>query len=75
MLEIISIFISSILMVTTVYAFGIIISKKEYKTINIAEVSILLLIASLSHTLIFIYTNGITKTLILCLLYSLILSI
>lgn len=73
MSEVISIFISSIFMVLTTYIFGYIISNKNYHSINKIKVLIILIISATIHTIVFMYLTGMAKTLILCLLYSLIL--
>ena len=73
MSEVISIFISSIFMVLTTYVFGYIVSNKKFHSINKRKSIVILLISAIIHTIIFIYFNGTAKTLILCILYSIIL--
>ena len=67
MLEIISVFISSILMIMTIYLFGKIINIKE--KVRVRELILIVLTCSGLYTLIYMYSNNSLKTILVCLVY------
>ena len=66
---------SSIFMIITVYYFGQIILNNEFKIKKLLKTWLIFLTAIILHTIIYLYTDGIIKTLLLCILYSLFLSL
>lgn len=62
-------------MIITVYYFGQIILNNEFKIKKLLKTCLIFLIAIILHTIIYLYTDGIIKTLLLCILYSLFLSL
>lgn len=62
-------------MIITVYYFGQIILNNEFKIKKLLKTWLIFLIAIVLHTIIYLYTDGIIKTLLLCILYSLFLSL
>lgn len=62
-------------MIITVYYFGKIILNNEFKIKKLLKTWLIFLIAIILHTIIYLYTDGIIKTLLLCILYSLFLSL
>lgn len=62
-------------MIITVYYFGQIILNNEFKIKKLLKTWLIFLIAIILHTIIYLYTDGIIKTLLLCILYSLFLSL
>lgn len=58
-------------MIITVYYFGQIILNNEFKIKKLLKTCLIFLIAIILHTIIYLYTDGIIKTLLLCILYSL----
>lgn len=67
MSKIFNVFISSILMMTSVIAFGGIITERKPK---IKKLIIAILISVIIHTAIYLMFDGILKTLLLCLMYA-----
>ena len=67
MSKIFNVFISSILMMTSVIAFGGIITERKPK---IKKLIIAILISVIIHTAIYLMFDGILKTLLLCLMYT-----
>ena len=72
MLEIISIFISSLVLVIMFYVFIMIIIDNKPK-ISLNKTLIIILISSVLNTVIYQYSNETTKTILICLLYACIL--
>lgn len=72
MSKIFSVFISSIIMILTVYIFGLVTvdNKKDKKLISF----ILIILSATIHTVIYLFLDGTIKTISLCILYSLFLS-
>lgn len=62
-------------MIITVYYFGQIILNNEFKIKKLLKTWLIFLTAIILHTIIYLYTDGIIKTLLLCILYSLFLSL
>lgn len=62
-------------MIITIYYFGQIILNNEFKIKKLLKTCLIFLIAIILHTIIYLYTDGIIKTLLLCILYSLFLSL
>lgn len=61
-------------MILTVYCFALIILNNKRKKNRIWIIIIYIVISIIIHTIIYIYTEGILKTLLLCILYSLIIN-
>ena len=74
MLEIISVFISSIILITTLYTFGVLTTdNKNYTKIKEIKTIIYIIFCSLINTCIFLLLNGMMKTLLMCLMYAIFL--
>lgn len=70
MLEIINTFISSIILIVTVFIFGkIIINNTKFN--NKTRLIVYILVVAILNTLIYLYTKGSTKTILTCILYIL----
>lgn len=71
MLEIIKILISSIIQIITFYLFIIITMKKEQK-VTIKRI-VLIMITAMLNTIIYHYSSGMIKTILICILHALFL--
>ena len=75
MLESFKVFISSTLMIVTVYYFGKIILGNKLKRNNFWKLLLIILLSIAIHTIVYLYTDGIIKTLLLSVVYSLFIKI
>lgn len=68
MLEIIKIFISSVIMMITIYIFGALTT--DNKRINKKRKIISIIVFSMLYTIIYLFTRGTTKTILFCITYG-----
>lgn len=69
MLEVIKAFICCLIFMITLYIYGLILFDERRQSNNIKSLIIFILLCIL-HTIIFLYTKGAIKTILLCIIYA-----